>query len=58
MDVSGQFHSPAASSPMRELLLPVGWEAGWTPTAVLEIDNNLLPDLCSTYLFAAGLRTQ
>jgi hypothetical protein len=31
MEVSGQLHAPAALPPVKEPLLPIGQEAGWTP---------------------------
>jgi hypothetical protein len=31
MEVSGQFHAPAALPPGRETLVPIGEEAGWDP---------------------------
>jgi hypothetical protein len=30
MDVSGQFHAAAALLPGKELLVPIGCEAGWS----------------------------
>jgi hypothetical protein len=34
MEVSGQFHVPAASPPRKEPPVPIGQEAGWTPEPV------------------------
>jgi len=31
MEVSGQLHAPAALSPRKEFLVPIGQEAGWAP---------------------------
>jgi len=31
MEMSGQLHAPAALSPGKEALLPIGYEAGWAP---------------------------
>jgi hypothetical protein len=31
MEVSGQFHAPAALPPGKEPLVPTGEEAGWAP---------------------------
>jgi hypothetical protein len=31
MELSGQLHAPAALPPGKELLVPIGWEAGWVP---------------------------
>jgi hypothetical protein len=36
MEVSGQLHAPAALPPGKELLVPIGKEAGWAPRAVLD----------------------
>jgi hypothetical protein len=34
MEVSGQLHAPAALTPVKEPLVPIGWEAGWDPEPV------------------------
>jgi hypothetical protein len=34
MEVSGQLHAPDALTPGKELSVPIGQEAGWTPEAV------------------------
>jgi len=31
VEVSGQLHAPAALSPVKEPLVPIGQEAGWAP---------------------------
>jgi hypothetical protein len=31
MEVSGQFHDPAALPPRKEPLVPIGYEARWAP---------------------------
>jgi hypothetical protein len=36
MEVSGQFHAPAASLPGKHPPVPIGQEAEWTPEPVLE----------------------
>jgi hypothetical protein len=36
MEVSGQLHAPAALPPGKEPLVPIWWEAGWAPRAVLD----------------------
>jgi hypothetical protein len=35
MEVSGQFHAPAALPPGKELPVPIGKEAGWAPEPLL-----------------------
>jgi len=34
MDVSGQFHDPAALPSKKQSLVPLGYEAGWAPEPV------------------------
>jgi hypothetical protein len=34
MELSGQLLAPAALSPEKEPLVPIGWEAGWAPEPV------------------------
>jgi hypothetical protein len=34
MEVSSQLHTPAASPPEKEPLVPIGQEAGWVPEPV------------------------
>jgi hypothetical protein len=37
MEVSGQLHAPAALPPGKEPLVSIGYEAGWTPRAGLDM---------------------
>jgi len=32
MEVSGQLHAPAALTPGKETLVPIGYETGWVPS--------------------------
>jgi hypothetical protein len=34
MEMSGQLHAPAALSPRKDPLVPIGQEAGWDPESV------------------------
>jgi len=34
MEVSDQLHAPAALAPVKELLIPIRYEAGWAPKPV------------------------
>jgi hypothetical protein len=52
MEASGQLHVPAALTPEKELAVPIGYEAGWTPEPVwtlwsaeksLALDGNQTP---------------
>jgi len=37
MEVSSQFHDPAALLPGKGTLVPIGWEAEWAPELYLLI---------------------
>jgi hypothetical protein len=37
MDVSGQLHVPSAFHPKKEPPVPIGYEAGWAPEAVMTL---------------------
>jgi hypothetical protein len=34
VEISGQLHAPATLAPGKEMLAPIGEEAGWTPEPV------------------------
>jgi hypothetical protein len=47
MDVSGHLHAPAALTPGRELPVPIGQEAGWSPEPVYdEVVKRKIPNPC------------
>jgi hypothetical protein len=39
MEMSGQFHAPAALSPGKEPPVPIGQDAGWAPEPVLSFER-------------------